>query len=346
MTGRVAELCGLRQFRFVETALSGPGAGEVQVRIDAVGICGSDLHSYAEGGVGDTACQYPMVLGHEPAGVVVKTGAGVTGWTAGDRAAFEPAIYCYHCEFCRLGRHNVCANLRFMSMPGDPGFFREYANIPAHNLIGIPAGLGAREATIIEPLAVVLHSMQFVALRQTETAAVFGAGPIGLMTVICLKLAGAGRVWAVEPVAARRELARQAGADAVLDPGALDAAREIQGDTGGRGVDVAIDCAAAGGSVNQCLRATRHAGRVVITGIPVEREVPVDFSPMRRKELVVYNVRRSNHESEAAREVLIGNLPRFAAMITHTLPLEQIAEAFAQVERRADGVGKLVIAPQ
>jgi len=98
--------------------------------------------------------------------------------------------------------------------------------------------------------------------------------------------------------------------------------------------------------VNQCLRATRHAGRVVITGIPVEREVPVDFSPMRRKELVVYNVRRSNHESEAAREVLIGNLPRFAAMITHTLPLEQIAEAFAQVERRADGVGKLVIAPQ
>ena len=216
-----------------------------------------------------------------------------------------------------------------MSMPGDPGFFRDYANIPAHNLIAIPPGMSARDATIIEPLAVVLHSMQFVALRPGETAAVFGAGPIGLMTVVCLKLAGAGR----EPVAARRELALQAGADAVLDPSAIDLSREILRDTGGRGVDVAIDCAATGGSTNNCLRATRHAGRVVVTGIPVEVQVPLEFSPMRRKELAIYTVRRSNHETEAAREMLAANRP-----------LERIAEAFHQVEHRADGVGKLVIA--
>jgi L-iditol 2-dehydrogenase len=237
----------------------------------------------------------------------------------------------------------VCANLRFMSMPGDPGFFRDYANIPARNLIAIPPGLSARDATIIEPLAVVLHSMQFVALRPSETVAVFGGGPIGLMTVICLKLAGAGRVWAVEPVAARRELARQAGADATLDPSAIDPSGEILRDTGGRGVDVTIDCAATGGSTNHCLRATRNAGRVVVTGIPVEKEVPLEFSPMRRKELAIYTVRRSNHETEAAREMLAANLARFAAMITHTRPLERIADAFHQVEHRADGVGKLVI---
>jgi L-iditol 2-dehydrogenase len=231
-----------------------------------------------------------------------------------------------------------------MSMPGDPGFFRDYANIPAHNLIAIPPGMSARDATIIEPLAVVLHSMQFVALRPSETAAVFGAGPIGLMTVICLKLAGAGRVWAIEPVAARRELALQAGADAALDPAAIDPSREILRDTGGRGVDVAIDCAAIGGSMNHCLRATRNAGRVVVTGIPIEKEVPLEFSPMRRKELAIYSVRRSNHESGAARDLLAGNLSRFAAMITHTRPLDRIAEAFQQVEQRADGVGKLVIA--
>jgi len=344
MTARVAELCGLRQFRLLDAPLADPGPGEVQVRIDAVGICGSDLHSYAEGGVGDTACTYPMVLGHEPAGAVVRVGAGVTGWSAGDRAAFEPAIYCYHCEFCRTGHHNVCAAIRFMSMPGDPGFFRDYANIPAGNLIAIPPGLSARDATIIEPLAVVLHSMKFVALQPMETAAVFGAGPIGLMTVICLKLAGAARVWAVEPAAARRELALQAGADAVLDPAAIDPSREILRDTGGRGVDVAIDCAAAGGSTNQCLHATRNAGRVVITGIPVEREVPLEFSPMRRKELAIFTVRRSNHEAEAARQLLVSHVSRFAAMITHTRPLDRIAGAFHQVEHRADGVGKLVIA--
>jgi L-iditol 2-dehydrogenase len=345
VNAKIAELIALRQFQLIEAPLPGPAPGEVQVRVDAVGICGSDLHSYAEGAVGDTPCRYPMVLGHEPAGTIIKTGAGVSGWRSGDTAAFEPAIYCYHCEFCRTGHHNVCAKIRFMSMPGDPGFFRDYVNLPAANLIPIPPGIAPRDATIIEPLAVVMHSMKFVALRLTETAAVFGAGPIGLMTIICLKLAGAGRVWSIEPVAARRELARAAGADAVLDPAAVDPSREILRDTGGRGVDVAIDCAAIGGSVNHCLRASRNAGRVVITGIPVEKEVLVDFSPMRRKELAVYNVRRSNHESEAARDLLVENLPRFAAMITHTRPLSRIAEAFQQVEHRAGGVGKLVILP-
>ncbi len=165
------------------------------------------------------------------------------------------------------------------------------------------------------------------------------------MTVICLKLAGAGRVWAVEPVAARREMALHAGTDAVIDPRVAEPWREILRDTGGRGVDVAIDCAATNGSTNQCLHAARNAGRVVITGIPVEREVPLEFSPMRRKELAIFNVRRSNHETEAARELLAANLSRFAAMITHTRPLDRIAEAFEQVERRADGVGKLVITP-
>jgi len=345
MHARIAELQGLRQFRLHEVPLEDPAPSEVQVRVEAVGICGSDLHSYAEGSIGDTPCRYPMVLGHEPAGSIVRTGMGVTGWSAGDGAAFEPAIYCYHCEFCRTGHHNVCAHIRFMSMPDDPGFFRDYVNLPAANLIPIPPGLSARDATIIEPLGVVLHAMKFVSLGLKETAAVFGAGPIGLLTIICLKLAGAGRVWSIEPVPARQELARAAGADAILDPGAMDPAREILRETGGRGVDVAIDCAAIGGSINHALRATRNAGRVVIIGIPVEKEVPVDFSPMRRKELTMYNVRRSNHDSDAARDLLVENLPRFAAMITHTRPLDRIADAFRQVEQRADGVGKLVIQP-
>jgi L-iditol 2-dehydrogenase len=345
MKARAAELTGLREFRLAEREVSDPEAGEVQVRIDAVGICGSDVHAYAEGGVGDTPCAYPMVLGHEPAGTVIQTGAAVSGWAPGDRAAFEPAIYCYHCEFCRTGHHNVCANIRFMSMPGEPGFFREYANLPARNLMAIPPHLGAGEASLIEPLGVVLHSLKFAALGPDETAAVFGAGPIGLLTIICLKLAGAKRIWAVEPVAGRRELARRAGADAVLDPYASEPAREILRDTGGRGVDVSIDCAAKGGSLNQCLRATCNAGRVVITGIPVEPEVTLEFSPLRRKELRVYPVRRSNHEAPAARHLLLSHVARFAALITHSHPLEHITAAFAQAESASDGAGKVLILP-
>ena len=167
---RVAELFAPRKFRIVEREVPEPGPGEIQVRVQSVGICGSDTHNFLEGGIGDTPCQYPMVLGHEPSGVVVKCGAGVTGWTPGDRAALEPAIYCYHCEFCRTGRHNICERIRFLSTLPDPGFFRERLNLPAENLLAIPPELSVEQATLFEPLAVVLHSMKFAAVRPLESA--------------------------------------------------------------------------------------------------------------------------------------------------------------------------------
>lgn len=342
---QIAELIAPREFRIREASPPQRGPFEVLVKVEAVGICGSDIHSYSEGGVGDTPCQYPQVLGHEPAGIVIETGSGVTGWAVGDRAAFEPAIYCYHCEFCRAGLHNVCENIRFMSMPGDPGYFRQIVSIPARNLVPIPRQLSTRDATVAEPLAVILHSMKLADVRLGETAVVFGAGPIGLLTVICLKLAGAGRVWSVDPVAHRRDLAWQSGADAVIDPGAVDPVAEILRDTGKRGVDVAIDCVAKDNTINQCIHAVRNAGRVVVTGIPSELQVPLDFSPMRRKEVRLLNVRRSNHETETAVELLTEHTARFAAIITHTRPLDKIAEAFSISEHYTDGVGKMIIVP-
>ncbi len=340
---RTAELTAVRQFRIVERRIPDPGPGEVQVRVAAVGVCGSDLHSYSEGAVGDSPCVYPMVLGHEPAGVIVKSGAGVTGWSPGDRAALEPALYCYHCEFCRSGHHNVCANLRFMSNPEEPGFFREYLNLPAKNLLALPENVSLELGTLVEPLAVAIHSMQFVVLQPGETAAVFGVGPIGLLTLIALKIAGVGRVWAIDPVPHRLELARGAGADALIDPRSVDPVRQILADTGNRGVDVAIDCGGQHDSINQCIHSTRHAGRVVVTAIPSEVRVPVEFSPLRRKEIALYNVRRSNHESPAALAMLSAHLHFFAPLITHTRPLDQISPAFSLLENYADGVGKLLI---
>ncbi|MFY9726567.1 MAG: alcohol dehydrogenase catalytic domain-containing protein [Bryobacteraceae bacterium] len=339
----IAELTAPREFRLAQQTIDEPGPGEVQVRVRAVGICGSDLHSYAEGGVGDAPCVYPMVLGHEPAGEVVKTGAGVTGWTAGDRAALEPALYCYHCEFCRSGRHNVCSKIRFLSTPGNPGFFREFVNLPEANLLGIPQRLSLEAATLAEPLAIGLHSMKFASVQIGETVAVFGAGPIGLVTIACLKLAGTGRIWAVEPVAHRREMALKMGAAVALDPNACDVAREIVQDTAGRGVDCAIDCAAKQNTTNEAIRAVRNAGRVVLTGIHSGSFVPFEVSPMRRKELAIFNVRRSNHESHAAVELLLEHTAWFAPMVTHTRPIAQIAEAFRITEQYADGVGKMIV---
>ncbi len=337
-----AELIATHQFRLAEMSDTDPGPGEVQVRVAAVGVCGSDIHYYSEGAVGDTPCVFPMVMGHEPSGTVVKYGAGVTGWHAGDRAALEPALYCYHCEFCRMGHHNVCANIRFLSTPGYPGFFREYVNLPAANLLAIPPGMSLELATVVEPLAVALHSMQFAALGPDDTVAVIGAGPIGLLTVACAKLRGVKRIWAIDPVARRRELAKALGADVAITPGELD---EVQKDTGGRGVDCAIDCAAKSHTTNDAIRLTRNAGRVVITGIHSDTHVGFQMSPLRRKELTVFNVRRSNHESPAALEMMSKRQEWFAPLVTHTRPIDRIGEAFEIAEGYLDGVGKMVVKP-
>lgn len=338
---RIAELVAPRRFRLTESAIASPQPGEIQARVRAVGVCGSDMHYYAEGSVGDIACEYPMVLGHEPVGEIVAVGEGVSGWSPGDKVVLEPAIYCYHCEPCLTGHHNVCESIRFLSMPGDPGFLREFVNLPATNILPMPAGLDFEQNTLFEPLSIALHSFKFAQPALGDTCAVFGAGPIGLVTIAALRLAGAGRIWAVEPVPHRRAMALEAGADAALPP--EDAWRTIVNETGMRGVDLAIDCAAKPGTINQCIRATRRAGRVVLTGIPSEPQVALDIHVMRRNEIHLFNVRRSNHESQAGLRLLTEHPKLFGAMVTHRRPLDKAGEAFEIVEQYADGVGKMVV---
>jgi len=340
----VAELSSPRQFHIADApSVPDPGPGEIQVAVKAVGVCGSDLHYFSEGGIGDARCLYPMVLGHEPAGVVVKTGPGVSGWSAGDRAILEPAIYCYHCELCMTGHHNVCSNIRFMSMPADPGFFRERVNLPATNLLALPKSMSDAQGALVEPLAVIVHSMQLAAPRPGEKAVVFGAGPIGLLTIAMLKLSGIHRIWSVEPVAARRELAKAMGADAVIDPSKADPVQEILRESSKRGVDIAIDCAAQGDTINQCVYVARNAGRVIVTGIPAQDHIHLAFHIMRRKELAFLSVRRSNHDSETALRLIESDPKRFSPLLTHERPITQIQSAFELCESHADGVGKMTI---
>jgi L-iditol 2-dehydrogenase len=340
---RAAELIAPLTFRLIEMPIDEPGPGEVQVRVEAVGVCGSDLHAWSEGAVGSTPNVYPMVLGHEPAGSIVKTGAGVSGFAPGDRGALEPALYCYHCEFCLSGHHNVCANIRFLSNPHHPGFFRELVNLPVANFRPIPATVSFEEAALAEPLAIGFHSALLTSIRPGETVAVIGAGPIGLLTIAALRAAGAERVWAVEPLAHRRELARAIGADAALEP--AEAVAEILHATGQRGVDCAIDCAAGEDTTSQALQLARNAGRVALTGIHSTPFVAMDGSAMRRKELTIFNVRRSNHETEEAIQLLQAHPEWFRPLLTHTRDINHIDEAFTIAGQYRDNVGKMTIRP-
>lgn len=341
----VAELIAQHQFALRENVIHDPLPGEVQVRVEAVGICGSDLHNFSEGQIGDVPSQYPMVLGHEPVGTVLKAGAGVTGWSAGDRVALEPPIYCYHCEFCMSGRHHLCEHVRFLSNPGEPGLFRDRANLPATNLLPLPENLGFDEATLFEPLGIILHSFRMGDPKIGETAVVIGGGPIGLTTIAALRVAGVARIWCVEKVAHRRDLAKVMGADVVIDPDAVDPVQEVLKDTGKRGVDMVYDCAAKDGSINWAIRMGASAARIVITGLPSETMPAIDFHHLRRKEQHFFPVRRSNHKSELALRLLQEQPQRFTPMITHRMPLDQVQKAFETLEAYVDGVGKVTLKP-
>lgn len=302
------------------------------------------MHSFSEGSVGDQICRYPMVLGHEPSGVVLKTGAGVTGWQAGDEAALEPAIYCYHCEYCLSGHHNVCANIRFLSSVDDPGFFRERVNLPAINLLPLEPGVGLKEASLIEPLAICLHSLELAPVHLGHQVVVIGGGPIGLLTVACLRLSGAKRIFVVEPLSHRRALAVEMGADEAFDPASGDVAAEVRKRTAS-GAHTIYDCAAKSGTVDLAAAMARNRGSIVLTGIHSEVAPAWNVHTMRRKELTLYHVRRSNHESVLARRLLAEHGTRFAPVITHSRRLSQIQQAFEMNERYADGVGKLLVLP-
>lgn len=348
MNMRVAEYYDDRRFRIVEGRIEDPRPGEIQVRVRSVGICGSDLHYFEDGGFGDFKPQLPLVLGHEPTAEIHKIGDGVTGWSRGDRVMVEPAVYCYHCEFCRSGRHNVCSHIRFYSTAPDPGFFRDYVNVPAHNVLPLAPELDWDVGTLFEPLAIVLHSLRLAPVTLGQTAVVVGTGPIGLLTIASLKASGAGRVWAVEPEASRRALALAIGADAALDPKQMDAVKQILADTGKRGVDLAFDCAGKevpGGmnTITQCIHAVANTGRIVMTAIPIGRGTSVDMHELRRKEATLFNVRRSNHETEPAVEMLLSDPKRFRSIVTHAMPVDNVQRAFEMLERKQDGAAKVTL---
>ena len=207
----------------------------------------------------------------------------------------------------------------------------------------IAGNMSFEEASLAEPLAIALHSLHLVSIRADEHVAVIGAGPIGLLTIAALRARNVAKIWAIEPLKHRRELALSIGAHSAIEP--ESAVREILSDTNSRGVDCAIDCAAGEYTTDQAVQIARNAGRVALTGIHSSPFVSLDGSAMRRKELTIFNVRRSNHETHDALELLRSHSEWFAPVVTHTRRMDQIDEAFAIAGQYLDGVGKMIVRP-
>ncbi len=325
-----------------------PAPGEALVRVEVVGICGSDLHAFRHGGTGGEDPQGPIVMGHEFAGVVECVGDRASDGegrplAGGARVAVDPAQPCGKCEWCLRGDPNLCPTIKFCGLWPTDGALRPYIRVPADTCFPVPEGMSAATATMLEPLGVAIHAMDLAKLRVGESLAVIGTGSIGLCTLQLTAMGHAGPVFAADQLPWRADYAAKCGASAAFCSRDTDIVREVLDATSQRGVDVVIEATTGGGAVQQGAEMLAPGGRLIVVGIDEEDQLTLRHSTARRKGLTIRMVRRMKHAyPRAIRLAAHGGLD-LTGLITHWFPLEQCPEAFALNADYRDGVIKAMI---
>ncbi|MFB6171988.1 MAG: 2,3-butanediol dehydrogenase [Haloarculaceae archaeon] len=271
---RAAVYHGREDVRVEDVPEQDLGSGDVRVAVDACGICGSDLHEYAEGPIAIPADSphpltgetLPLTLGHEFAGTVVETGADVDAPPVGATAVVNPIVACGSCRYCTEGRYSLCDSLMNVGIHGGGGGFAANVVVPAANAVVLPSELSAAQGALVEPLSVGLHAVRRSGLTAGDTVAVFGAGPIGQGIVQAALAAGAREVYVSEPRDARRDLAARLGATETVDPAATDPVSHLKAATDG-GTDVTFEVAGLTATLTQAIRTTLKAGTTVVVSL-------------------------------------------------------------------------------
>lgn len=317
---------------------------EVLIRIERVGVCGSDVHFYRDGRIGNAVLDYPATLGHECAGTVVEKGAAVANVHVGDRVAIDPAIGCGLCDQCLAGRENTCRKIRFMGSPGEaPGAAAEFCAMPAKNCFPVAKSFSLETAVLVEPLSIGLHAVRLGEIRPGAAVGILGAGPIGLSVLLCLKATVPScTAFVTEPIKSRRKAAESCGADWTGDARIENLERMIL-DKRPHGLDAVFECSGDPVSVDFGMRLLTPGGTLLLVGIPPADRIGFEIHSARRKELTLKNVRRQKGCTAAVIELVESGRMDPSPMLTHRFPLERIADAFDLVEDYRDGVIKAII---
>jgi L-iditol 2-dehydrogenase len=321
---KTIRLHGTGDLRNHEEPIPVAGAGEMVVRVKSVGVCGSDLHWFSGGSIGDAKLECPLVLGHEFAGVLED----------GQRVAVDPAISCGHCELCLQGHPNLCLSIIFAGYGTQDGSMREYIAWDERCIFPIPDHLTFEDGAMLEPLGVAIHAVDLAHLKAGMTVGVFGCGPIGLLIIQMAKLAGAANIIATDKLPHRVEAAKDLGADHAFLAGDNSELDQIRAATKGRGVDVAFEAAGVQETVDVSVAAVLHGGKVMLVGIPDDERTSFSSSAARRKGITIKLVRRMKNTYPRAIELVSKGLVDVRSIVTHRFSLDQAEEAYRVAERR------------
>ena len=316
---------------------------DVLLAVNAIGVCGSDVHYYATGRIGSQVVQYPFRVGHECSATVLQTGTRVTRVRPGDRVAVEPAMSCGQCDQCRANRRHTCRTLRFLGCPGQAeGCLCERIVMPEDCCYPVGATLSQEDAALIEPLAIGVYAVRQSVPMRGARIAILGSGPIGMSVLFAARAAGAERIYVTDRIAPRLACAARAGADWTGNPDTEDIVAAVR-EREPLLLDAAFECCGQQAALDQAVELLKPGGKLMLVGIPTEFRVSFEIDSLRRKEICIQNVRRQNECVTAAIDLLAGGKVKTDLMITHRFSFDQTSAAMALVAGYRDGVMKAMI---
>lgn len=318
---------------------------EVLVRVNTCGICGSDIHGY-DGSTGRRIP--PLIMGHEAAGKIVTIGRAVTGWKVGDRVTFDSTIYCGECYYCCQGQINLCDNRRVIGVSCEDyrqhGAFAEYLAVPQRVLYHIPDGVSDEQAAMVEPVSIAFHAANLTPIHVDDTAVVVGAGMIGLLLIQTLRLAGCGKIIAVDVDPARFDLATQFGADTCLVSDPVTVHQAVADLTGGHGAPVAFDVVGITNSLEVALASLKKGGHLTLVG-NLKPKVNLPLQQVVTRQITLQGSCASNGEYQGVLDMIARGSIQVEPIISAVAPLSEGAEWFNRLYRREGNLLKVILKP-
>jgi L-iditol 2-dehydrogenase len=341
---RAAVLTGIRQFEIRE--VPDPimtNKTDVLVRVRTVGVCGSDIHYYTTGRIGSQIVEYPFIVGHEASGIIERVGKEVKKFRPGDRIAIDPALSCGRCDQCKAGREHTCRKLLFLGCPGQlEGCLCEYVVLPQRCCYPIKRSMTHEDATLSEPLAIGLYSVERSMLVAGSNVAILGVGPIGMSVFHVLRTKKVGRVYVTDRIEERLVFSQKLRPRWSGNPKIDDIVEKVSR-MEPLLMDIVYECSGDPAAIVQGIRLLKPGGKLVIVGITATDDVSLPMHELRRREITILNIRRQAHCTQKGIDLIAKRKVRIGPLVTHRFRLEETQNAFDLVANHRDGVMKAMV---
>ncbi len=343
MTNKAVYMTDLNKMEMRDVELPKIKEDQVLVKLEYVGICGSDVHYLEHGSIGDFIVNGDFILGHECAGEIVELGSKVTELSIGDKVALEPGITCGQCEFCKEGKYNLCPDVEFLATPPYHGCLENYIAFPANMCFKLPSNITSKEGALVEPLAVGMHAAAQGNVKLGDSVVILGSGCIGLVTLLACKAYGATDITVVDVMPKRLEYAMKLGATRVINAKEEDAVSKMDEITGGKGVNVVIETAGSKITIKQTAYLVKRGGTIVLVGMAPEDIIDYNFAKIMGKEATITSVFRYRNIYPKAINAIAKGIIDVSGIVTHEFDFTDTAKAFDFVINNKNDVVKAVI---